>query len=111
MNDFTFFNPTRIEFGADKEQRIGQHLAEHGIKKVLLDQNMVSGIGNIYADEALWRAKLHYAQPANTLAREQALALLDHARDVMMQALDQGGTSFDSLYVNCLLYTSPSPRD
>ena len=71
-----------------------------GIKKVLLDQNMVSGIGNIYADEALWRAKLHYAQPANTLAREQALALLDHARDVMMQALDQGGTSFDSLYVN-----------
>lgn len=71
-----------------------------GIKRVLLDQNVISGIGNIYADEALWRAKLHYAQPANTLSKSRTTALVESVRQVMRESLAQGGTSFDSLYVN-----------
>jgi formamidopyrimidine-DNA glycosylase len=71
-----------------------------GVKRVLLDQAVISGIGNIYADEALWRARIHYATPAQSLTAEQAQALLDSARAVMQSALMAGGTSFDSLYVN-----------
>jgi formamidopyrimidine-DNA glycosylase len=70
------------------------------IKRQLLDQTVVSGIGNIYADEALWRAKVHGARIAATLTRKQLVAVLDAAADVMREALAKGGTSFDSLYVN-----------
>jgi formamidopyrimidine-DNA glycosylase len=71
-----------------------------GIKRSLLDQAVVSGIGNIYADEALWRARVHYAAAADGLARPRVLELLGHAREVMSAALAQGGTSFDALYVD-----------
>ncbi|OBK48005.1 DNA-formamidopyrimidine glycosylase [Mycobacterium sp. 1081908.1] len=70
------------------------------IKRQLLDQTVVSGIGNIYADEALWRAKVHGARIADTLSRRRLTAVLDAAADVMRDALAKGGTSFDSLYVN-----------
>jgi len=70
------------------------------IKRQLLDQSVVSGIGNIYADEALWRAKINGARIAEKLSRPKLAELLDHAADVMREALSQGGTSFDSLYVN-----------
>ena len=70
------------------------------LKRQLLDQQVVSGIGNIYADEALWRAKVHGARIAATLTRKQLTAVLDAAADVMRDALAKGGTSFDSLYVN-----------
>ena len=70
------------------------------LKRQLLDQTVVSGIGNIYADEALWRAKVHGARIAATLSRRQLAAVLDAAAEVMGDALAQGGTSFDSLYVN-----------
>jgi formamidopyrimidine-DNA glycosylase len=71
-----------------------------GIKRVLLNQTVVSGIGNIYADEALWRAQVHGERLASALTRPTIGRLLDHARDVMAEALGQGGTSFDALYVN-----------
>lgn len=71
-----------------------------GIKRVLLNQSVVSGIGNIYADEALWRAQLHYDTWASSLSAAQVAALLGHATDVMADALAVGGTSFDQLYVN-----------
>ena len=70
------------------------------LKRQLLDQQVVSGIGNIYADEALWRAKVHGARIAATLSRCQLTAVLVAAADVMRDALTKGGTSFDSLYVN-----------
>ncbi|MGO8768342.1 MAG: DNA-formamidopyrimidine glycosylase [Mycobacterium sp.] len=70
------------------------------LKRQLLDQQVVSGIGNIYADEALWRAKVHGARIAATLSRRQLAAVLDAAAEVMRDALAKGGTSFDSLYVN-----------
>ena len=70
------------------------------IKRQLLDQTVVSGIGNIYADESLWRAKVNGARLAETLTKPKLAAILDHATDVMTDALGQGGTSFDSLYVN-----------
>ncbi|QDQ97717.1 bifunctional DNA-formamidopyrimidine glycosylase/DNA-(apurinic or apyrimidinic site) lyase [Tomitella fengzijianii] len=70
------------------------------IKRLLLDQTVVSGIGNIYADEALWRARVHGARPANTLSRPALTRVVEAARDVMADALAQGGTSFDALYVN-----------
>jgi len=71
-----------------------------GVKRALLDQTLVSGVGNIYADEALWRTSLHYARDTRTLRIAEATALIGHVRDVMVDALDQGGTSFDALYVN-----------
>jgi formamidopyrimidine-DNA glycosylase len=71
-----------------------------GIKTALLDQSLVSGIGNIYADEALWRARLHWATPAAALSRADAGRLLAAVREVLGEALLAGGTSFDSLYVN-----------
>jgi formamidopyrimidine-DNA glycosylase len=71
-----------------------------GIKRQLLDQNLVSGVGNIYADEALWRTRLHGERPGDRLTGRQVRELLQHAREVMGEALGQGGTSFDSLYVN-----------
>jgi formamidopyrimidine-DNA glycosylase len=70
------------------------------IKRQLLDQTVVSGIGNIYADEALWRAKVNGARVADTLTRRQLASVLEAAAEVMRDALAQGGTSFDSLYVN-----------
>ncbi|MEV0012136.1 bifunctional DNA-formamidopyrimidine glycosylase/DNA-(apurinic or apyrimidinic site) lyase [Streptomyces sp. NPDC047973] len=70
------------------------------VKRALLDQSLISGVGNIYADEALWRSRLHYERPTATLTRPRTTELLGHVRDVMREALDQGGTSFDSLYVN-----------
>jgi formamidopyrimidine-DNA glycosylase len=70
------------------------------IKRQLLDQSVVSGIGNIYADESLWRAKVNGARIAETLSTPKLASLLDHAAAVMTDALGQGGTSFDSLYVN-----------
>jgi formamidopyrimidine-DNA glycosylase len=70
------------------------------IKRQLLDQTVVSGIGNIYADEALWRAKINGARLAEKLTRRQLGELLEAATEVMREALGQGGTSFDSLYVN-----------
>ncbi len=70
------------------------------IKRQLLDQTVVSGIGNIYADESLWRAGVHGARMADRMPRRQLAELLDSAATVMTEALAQGGTSFDSLYVN-----------
>lgn len=73
-----------------------------GIKKVLLDQSVISGVGNIYADEALWRARLHYAKPARTLSAAQTRDLLEAVTRVLRESLAAGGTSFDALYVNVL---------
>jgi formamidopyrimidine-DNA glycosylase len=74
--------------------------SRRGIKRVLLDQTVVSGIGNIYADEALWRAGIHYDRSADRLSRRSVETLLDSAVAVMAEALAAGGTSFDELYVN-----------
>jgi formamidopyrimidine-DNA glycosylase len=71
-----------------------------GLKRALLDQTLVSGIGNIYADEALWQAKLHFARPTDTLSRPAFDRVLAASQDVMREALRAGGTSFDSLYVD-----------
>ncbi|HJR37673.1 MAG TPA: bifunctional DNA-formamidopyrimidine glycosylase/DNA-(apurinic or apyrimidinic site) lyase [Nocardioidaceae bacterium] len=71
-----------------------------GVKRLLLDQTLVSGIGNIYADEALWLARLHGDRPGHRLRRTDAVNLLAGVRTVMAAALAQGGTSFDALYVN-----------
>lgn len=73
-----------------------------GIKKVLLDQSVISGVGNIYADEALWRARSHYAKPARTLSAAQTRELLEAVTQVLRESLAAGGTSFDALYVNVL---------
>ena len=70
------------------------------VKRALLDQRLVSGIGNIYADETLWRAKTHFETPGDEIGPRQAVALIRTAADVMAEALAQGGTSFDALYVH-----------
>jgi len=71
-----------------------------GIKRAMLDQSLVSGIGNIYADEALWRVKMHYARATDRLRSAQVEGLMGAVTDVFAEALKDGGTSFDSLYVN-----------
>jgi formamidopyrimidine-DNA glycosylase len=71
-----------------------------GLKRALLDQGLISGVGNIYADEALWRARLHYARATESMTPAQVRSVLAAAREVMTEALDEGGTSFDSLYVD-----------
>jgi formamidopyrimidine-DNA glycosylase len=70
------------------------------VKRALLDQSLISGIGNIYADEALWRARLHWARPTESLKPSEVSRLLEAVRDVLTEALKAGGTSFDALYVN-----------
>jgi formamidopyrimidine-DNA glycosylase len=71
-----------------------------GIKRALLDQTLISGIGNIYADEALWASKIHYDQPTGSLSRPRARTLLAEVRLVLGKALAEGGTSFDAQYLN-----------
>jgi formamidopyrimidine-DNA glycosylase len=71
-----------------------------GIKRALLDQGLISGVGNIYADEALWAARLHYARATDTMRRAEIARVLGEVRVVMERALAEGGTSFDALYVN-----------
>lgn len=71
-----------------------------GIKRALLDQNLISGIGNIYADEALFAARIYYEQPAASLSPAKAVALLAAVRTILRRALAEGGTSFDAQYVN-----------
>jgi formamidopyrimidine-DNA glycosylase len=70
------------------------------VKRLLLDQGLISGVGNIYADEALWRSRLHGERPGDRLTGPALRGLLAHVREVMGEALAQGGTSFDALYVN-----------
>jgi formamidopyrimidine-DNA glycosylase len=83
---------------AEVRARLG---ARHtGIKRALLDQSLVSGIGNIYADEALWRARLHWARQSRLLRPVQVARLFASVRDVFAESLSAGGTTFDSLYVN-----------
>jgi formamidopyrimidine-DNA glycosylase len=71
-----------------------------GVKRALLDQTLLSGVGNIYADEALWAARIHFDQPTATLSRARAKLLLAEVRLVLAKALGEGGTSFDAQYVN-----------
>src|SRR5690606_34827937 len=71
-----------------------------GVKTALLDQSLISGVGNIYADEALWRARLHGQRRCDSLTVAAAHRLLGHVRDVLTEAIKAGGTSFDALYVN-----------
>jgi formamidopyrimidine-DNA glycosylase len=87
-----FFEPESFVTGIRKKNT--------QVKRAILDQTLISGIGNIYADESLWRSKIHWATPTNRLTKVQATTLLKHATEVMAEALEQGGTSFDSLYVN-----------
>lgn len=70
------------------------------VKRILLDQTVISGVGNIYADEALWRSSIHGARPGRRLPTGAVRDLLESVRAVMGEALEQGGTSFDALYVN-----------
>ncbi len=84
------------------QQRVIERLkrSKSEIKRAILDQKIVSGVGNIYADEALWRAKIHPERKASSLSDAQLRLLLTSIRTVMKRALESGGTSFDHLYVN-----------
>ena len=93
--------PDPFEPVYDRRAVIERLKARHSaVKRGLLDQGVVSGVGNIYADEALWRAQVHGGRASDSLTRPVLGRVLDHAREVMGEALAQGGTSFDALYVN-----------
>lgn len=93
--------PDLLEVAFDRASTVRRiRASDSAIKRVLLDQRVASGIGNIYADEALWRARLHGERPASSLSSRKVGELLDHASEVMTAALQEGGTSFDALYVD-----------
>lgn len=93
--------PDPLEPAYDQADVVRRMKARHvAVKRALLDQRLVSGIGNIYADEALWRARVNGVRDTDSLTRPTLARVLDHAAEVMREALEQGGTSFDALYVN-----------
>ena len=93
--------PDPLEPAFDESALLSRLAARHsGIKRALLDQSLVSGVGNIYADEALWRARTHWDRQAASMRRADTARLLGAVREVLEEALTAGGTSFDSLYVN-----------
>ena len=97
----THIAPDPLEPAFDQEAVIARLKSRHmAVKRCLLDQGLVSGIGNIYADEALWRARVHGEREAAALSKPALRRLIEHARGVMLEALGHGGTSFDALYVN-----------
>jgi formamidopyrimidine-DNA glycosylase len=92
-------DPFSAEFNRDQViAAIGRRSA--AIKTIILNQNILSGIGNIYADESLWLAKIHPERPAHLLTKGEIGRVLDSAKEVMASALEVGGTSFDELYIN-----------
>jgi len=92
--------PDPLEQAFDDEHFVARiRRRRTGIKRALLDQSLISGVGNIYADEALWRARLHWARGADALRRTDVIRLLDAVRAVFADAIRAGGTSFDNLYV------------
>jgi formamidopyrimidine-DNA glycosylase len=93
--------PDPLEAGFDEGAVLDRlRTRQTGIKRALLDQSLMSGVGNIYADEALWRARTHWAKATSSMRRADAARLLVAVREVLDEALAAGGTSFDSLYVN-----------
>ncbi|MDQ1482284.1 MAG: formamidopyrimidine-DNA glycosylase [Actinomycetota bacterium] len=97
----THIAPDPLEPAFDQGRVIARLRSRHtAVKRALLDQGLVSGIGNIYADEALWRAQIHGQREAAALSKPAVARLMAHARAVLGEALAQGGTSFDALYVN-----------
>ena len=97
----THIAPDPFELAFDQGALVARLKSRHtAVKRSLLDQGLVSGIGNIYADEALWRAQVHGEREAATLSKPTLGRVVEGARDVMLEALGQGGTSFDALYVN-----------
>ncbi len=92
--------PDPLEPAFDDERFAAKLRTRHtGIKRALLDQSLISGVGNIYADESLWRAGLHWARPTEMLRRGDVSRLMTAVREVFAEAISAGGTSFDSLYV------------
>lgn len=93
--------PDPMEAAFDEDVVLARLRTRHSdVKRALLDQSLMSGVGNIYADEALWRARTHWAREASSLRRADASRLVEAVREVLADALQAGGTSFDSLYVN-----------
>jgi len=84
----------------DKEFIAALRKKRTAVKRALLDQKLISGVGNIYADEALWRARIRGDRASDELSRQAAQRLLDRVKEVLREAIVEGGTSFDALYVN-----------
>ena len=100
-SSITHIAPDPLEPAFDQSAVIAALKARRtGVKRALLDQRLISGIGNIYADEALWRARVHGERAGAAMSKPALRALIEHACQVMLEALEAGGTSFDSLYVN-----------
>jgi formamidopyrimidine-DNA glycosylase len=93
--------PDPFEDSFDDEYFVQRLRSGHReVKRALLDQTLISGVGNIYADEALWHARIHPERLSDRLSAVKVRELLAAIRQVMSAALAEGGTSFDSLYVN-----------
>lgn len=92
-------DPLESTFDFDQVvEAISKRLA--GIKSLLLNQGILSGIGNIYADETLWLTKTHYLTPGSEISKQKLRSLIETAKTVLQEAVEQGGTSFDEQYKN-----------
>lgn len=81
------------------EEQLGRRVK--AIKPLLLDQHLVTGLGNIYVDEALYQARIHPEQPANTLAKDEIEVLHSAIIEVLARAVAAGGTTIRT-YKNAL---------
>lgn len=98
---FKKIGPEPLSAGFSKQKfcdRVG-HRPKSKIKAVLLDQTVVAGIGNIYADESLWGAKIHPSTIVNSLSTSQLNRLYDEMRYILTMAIEKGGST-DKNYVN-----------
>lgn len=91
--------PLENDFTTDEFAERFKRRARSPIKAALLDQTVIAGVGNIYADESLWGAKIHPKQPVGTLTKAQFGALYTELRAVMNLAIEKGGST-DKNYVN-----------
>ena len=91
--------PLEADFTASKFIERVARPSSRSVKTVLLDQTIIAGVGNIYADEALWAAKIHPATPVNSLSRAKLVALYDGLTSVLRLSIEKGGST-DKNYVD-----------
>lgn len=93
------FDPFEVEF--DIKQVVAKIKSKRcAIKPAILNQEVLSGVGNIYADEALWRAQIHPEVICEDLSEAEIKKVITAAISVMKSAIKAGGTSFDQQYKN-----------
>ncbi len=89
--------PLSVELNPEKFYSM-LHAHNRQIKPLLMDQHFIAGLGNIYTDESLFRAKIHPLRKSDSLSREETKNLFNAIRTVLMEGIQQSGASLDWIY-------------